>query len=52
MQRLRLTTGHWIIAVAGSSVDFACFGVSVPVAMVIAAFMASALIAQPGSWQE
>jgi hypothetical protein len=41
-----------MIVVAGSSIVFACLGVSFAAAMVLAAFLISALIAKPDNWQE
>src|SRR5437764_326712 len=52
MRLPRMTMQHRMIAVAGSSVVFACFGVTFAAAMGLAAFLVSALIAKPGNWQE
>jgi fluoride ion exporter CrcB/FEX len=48
----RMTTQQWMIVVAGSSVVFACFGVNAVAAIVIMAFVISALIAKPSSRQD
>ena len=48
--RLRLTTRRWMIAVAGTAVIFAAFGVNGAVGMVIVAFFVSALITKPDNW--
>ena len=48
----RMTTRHWMIAVAGSSVVFAVFGVTSFVTMVIVALAFSAVITKPVNRQE
>ena len=48
---LRLTTRRWMIAIAGLSVVLAWVGVTLPLAIVVSAFVLSALIAKPDSWQ-
>jgi hypothetical protein len=52
MRLPRMTIGHWMIVVAGASLTFALFGVTTAAAMVIAAFLLSATIAQPRDWRE
>ncbi len=47
-----MTTRDWIIAVAASSIVFAWFGVTVNVALMIAAFLVVVLISKPRNWQE
>ncbi len=52
MRLPRMTTQHWMIAVAGSSVVLACFGVTFAAAIVLTAFLVSALITRPANWKE
>jgi hypothetical protein len=52
MRLPRMTTRDWMIAVAGSSIVFACLGVSFAAAMVLVAFLISALIARPANGKE
>jgi MFS family permease len=47
----RMTTRLWTTVVAGSAAIFACFGVSAAVAMVVAAFFVSVLMARPDGWR-
>ena len=47
-----MTTRDWIIAVAASSIVFAWFGVTVNVALMIAAFLVVVVISKPRNWQE
>jgi hypothetical protein len=52
MRLPRMTTGQWMISVAGSAIVFAYFGVNLGAAMVITAFVGSALIARPVVWHD
>jgi len=52
MRMPRITTQQWMIVVAGAAIVFACFGVNVGAAMVITAFVVSALIAKPVVWHD